>query len=78
MVNYINFVDAAIFSITNMKDNNIQNNNIPELQSPFEQLREVDAESKEWWNSRKLARVMGYGKYWNFERVMAKAQAWTS
>ena len=21
---------------------------------------------------------MGYGKYWNFERVIAKAQAWTS
>ena len=59
--------------------NEIQsNNNIPELQSPFEQLREVDAEGKEWWNSRKLARVMGYGKYWNFERVMAKAQAWIS
>ena len=53
-------------------------NNIPELQSPFEQLREVDAEGKEWWNSRKLSRVMGYGKYWNFERVMAKAMAWTS
>ncbi len=35
-------------------------NNIPELQSPFEQLREVDADGKEWWNSRKLARVMGY------------------
>ena len=62
-----------------MNNDNIQNNNnIPELQSPFEQLREVDAEGKEWWNSRKLARVMGYGKYWNFERVMAKAQAWTS
>ena len=59
--------------------NNISANyNAPELQSPFEQLREVDAEGKEWWNSRKLARVMGYGKYWNFERVMAKAQAWTS
>ena len=54
------------------------NNNIPELQSPFEQLREVDADGKEWWNSRKLARVMGYGKYWNFERVIAKAQAWIS
>ena len=27
-------------------------NNIPELQSPFEQLREVDADGKEWWNSR--------------------------
>ena len=38
-------------------------NNIPELQSPFEQLREIDADGKEWWNSRKLARVMGYGKY---------------
>ena len=51
--------------------------NIPELQSPFEQLREIDADGKEWWNSRKLARVMGYGKYWNFECVIAKAQAWT-
>ena len=55
-----------------------KNKNISELQSPFEQLREVDANGKEWWNSRKLARVMGYGKYWNFERVIAKAQAWTS
>lgn len=53
-------------------------NNIPELQSPFEQLRTVDSDGKEWWNSRKLARVMGYGKYWNFERVMAKAQAWVT
>ncbi len=62
-----------------MEIDNIQDiNNIPELQSPFEQLREVDAEGKEWWNSRRLARVMGYGKYWNFERVMAKAQAWIS
>ena len=57
---------------------NLQATNIiPELQSPFEQLKEVDADGKEWWNSRKLARVMGYGKYWNFERVIAKAQAWT-
>ena len=60
-------------------NNNIQpNSTIPELQSPFEQLREVDAEGKEWWNSRKLARVMGYGKYWNFERVIAKDQAWVT
>lgn len=51
-------------------------NDIQELQSPFEQLREVDADGREWWNSRRLARVMGYGKYWNFERVIAKAQAW--
>ena len=52
--------------------------NIPTIQSPFEQLCEKDAEGREWWNSRKLARVMGYGKYWNFERVMAKAQAWVT
>ena len=61
-----------------MADTKQDINNIPELQSPFEQLKEVDADGKEWWNSRKLARVMGYGKYWNFERVIAKAQAWTS
>jgi hypothetical protein len=56
--------------MSNIQDTNI----IPELQSPFEQLKEVDADGKEWWNSRKLARVMGYGKYWNFERVIAKAR----
>ena len=62
-----------------MNTENIEKiNNIPELQSPFEQLKEVDANGKEWWNSRKLARVMGYGKYWNFERVIAKAQTWTT
>ena len=39
---------------------------------PFESIKEVDAESREWWNSRKLARLMGYQKYWNFERLMDK------
>ena len=53
------------------------NGYIPELLCPFEVLREIAVDGKEWWNSRKLARVMGYGKYWNFERVIAKAQAWT-
>lgn len=38
-------------------------NNIPDLQSPFEQLKEIDTDGKEWWNSRKLKRVTGYGKY---------------
>ena len=60
------------------KDNIQENKNVPELLSPFGQLREVDAGGKEWWSSRKLARVMGYGKYWNFERVIAKAQAWVT
>lgn len=61
-----------------MADITQNTNDIPELQSPLEQLREVDGDGREWWNSRKLARVMGYGKYWNFERVIAKAQAWAS
>ena len=75
----VRVLNIILIGLKNMNNDNIQNNNnIPELQSPFEQLREVDADGKEWWNSRKLARVMGYGKYWNFERVMAKAQAWTS
>lgn len=61
-----------------MADITQNTNDIPELQSPLEQLREVDGDGREWWNSRRLARVMGYGKYWNFERVIAKAQAWAS
>ena len=69
---------TSIERYKNMADIKEKSNNTPEFQSPFEQLREVDADGKEWWNSRKLARVMGYGKYWNFERVIAKAQAWTS
>ena len=43
-----------------------------EIQSPFDSIKEVDAEGREWWNSRKLARLMGYMKYWNFERLMNK------
>ena len=61
-----------------MSKNTQDTNNIPELLSPFERLKETGKDGKKWWNSRKLARVIGYGKYWNFERVIAKAQAWTS
>ena len=43
-----------------------------EMQSPFEAIKETDAEGREWWNSRKLARLLGYLKYWNFERLMDK------
>ena len=42
------------------------------MQSPFDSIKEVDAEGHDWWNSRKLARLMGYMKYWNFERLMDK------
>ena len=43
-----------------------------EMLSPFESIKETDAEGREWWNSRKFARLMGYEKYWNFERLMDK------
>ena len=43
-----------------------------DMQSPFEAIKETDNEGREWWNSRKLARLMGYQKYWNFERLMEK------
>lgn len=43
-----------------------------EIQSPFEAIKETDAEGCEWWNSRKLAQLLGYLKYWNFERLMDK------
>lgn len=46
---------------------------IEEMQSPFDAIKVVDGEGREWWNSRKLARLMGYQKYWNFERLMDKA-----
>ena len=31
-----------------------------EMQLPFEDIKETDGEGREWWNSRKLARLMGY------------------
>ena len=43
-----------------------------EMQLPFESIKETDSEGREWWNSRKLARLLGYQKYWNFERLLDK------
>ena len=43
-----------------------------EMHSPFDAIKEADDEGREWWNSRKLARLLGYQKYWNFERLMDK------
>jgi hypothetical protein len=43
-----------------------------EMQSPFDAIKQTDAEGKEWWNSRMLAKTVGYTKYWNFEQLMGK------
>ena len=43
-----------------------------EMKSPFEEIKITDESGSEWWNSRQLAKVMGYTKYWNFERLIDK------
>ena len=54
------------------KNNEMEIFSPEEMQSPFEAIKETDAEGREWWNSRKLANLIGYQKYWNFERLMDK------
>ncbi len=54
-----------IFALMNKED-------VSNLQSPFDAIKETDNEGREWWNSRKLARLLGYQKYWNFERLIDK------
>lgn len=44
--------------------------NPQEMLSPFDAIRETDGEGREWWNSRKLARLLGYQKhidFWKFD-----------
>ena len=43
-----------------------------EMKLPFEVIKQMDEAGREWWNSRQLAKTMGYTKYWNFERLMDK------
>lgn len=51
---------------------NIEDITPEEIKNPFEEIKQTDAEEREWWNSRQLARVLGYSKYWNFERLIEK------
>lgn len=44
-----------------------------EMKSPFEEIKHTDSQGIEWWNSRILAKILGYSKYWNFERIVDKA-----
>lgn len=34
--------------------------NPQEMLSPFDAIKETDGEGREWWNSRKLAQLLGY------------------
>ena len=58
--------------------NNTELFNPLELQPPFEAIKETDNDGREWWNSRKLARLLGYQKYWNFERLINKVTPFLS
>jgi hypothetical protein len=42
--------------------------------SPFEQIRRVNAAGNELWSSRDFAKVLGYTDYRNFEQVVDKAR----
>ncbi len=40
-----------------------------EMLSPFDAIKETDSEGREWWNSRKLAQLLGYQKYFRLFRI---------
>ena len=42
--------------------------------STFESIKEVDINGNEYWNSRKLAKVLEYADYRNFITVVGKAK----
>lgn len=47
---------------------------VPEL-SAFEQIKHRDDEGYEFWYARELMKLLGYNKWWNFERVIDEAMA---
>lgn len=46
---------------------------VPDMKSPFDEIKRVDEKGILFWSSRDLARAMGYSDYRNFERVIGKA-----
>lgn len=56
-----------------MKDHFDDMSKIPEMRSPFDEIKQVDENGESFWTSRELARTMGYNDYRNFERVMDKS-----
>jgi DNA-damage-inducible protein D len=41
--------------------------------SPFDAIRHTDGE-REFWLARELSKILGYGRWENFENVIAKAK----
>ena len=43
------------------------------MRPTFDEIRKVDDNGKEYWNSRDLCNAMGYSAYWKFQNVIDKA-----
>ena len=43
------------------------------MRPTFDEIRKVDDNGKEYWNSRELCIAMGYSGYWKFQNVIDKA-----
>jgi DNA-damage-inducible protein D len=42
--------------------------------SPFDAIRRVDKQSREYWNAKDLAKLLGYSEYSKFKNVIRKAE----
>lgn len=51
----------------------MEDNNIPSLQSDFEQIKKLNKDGHEYWPSRDLCTALGYSAYQKFTRVINKA-----
>jgi len=51
----------------------MEENNVPNMRPTFDEIRKVDDNGKEYWNSRDLCNAMGYSGYWKFQNVIDKA-----
>jgi DNA-damage-inducible protein D len=47
---------------------------LPQAESPFERIRQIDPDDYEFWSARDLMPVLEYTKWQNFKTVLLKAQ----
>jgi DNA-damage-inducible protein D len=56
-----------------MPDDNIPFESTMPHTSPFDAIRHTEGE-REFWLARELSKILGYGRWENFENVIAKAK----
>lgn len=44
------------------------------ISSPFDAIRKVDEQGREYWNAKELARLLGYKQFTNFSGAIRKAE----